>query len=246
MLPRHVYTRELSGDGLEIGPLHSPLPLPAGARVRYVDHLDLKELRAHNPDVPSSDIVAPDILADGHRLPTVPDASVDFVAASHVIEHLHNPIAALLEWRRVLRPGGKLLLFVPDGRYTFDRGRPFTSLDHLLWDYVNDGTDLKQLSDLSHVAECSLNQRKLTIEAALELAARVVRGTYDTHFHVWSYDSFSAQLGQLRARHRLPFTVASSVADEALEMCFLLTANRLNRFTLDTSGVPVVSAGRSG
>lgn len=39
--------------------------------------------------------------------------SFDFVVMSHVLEHCPNVAAALSEARRVLRPGGMLLIFVP-------------------------------------------------------------------------------------------------------------------------------------
>jgi SAM-dependent methyltransferase len=41
------------------------------------------------------------------------DESFDVVVASDVLEHLLNEGQALAEWRRVLKPGGHLLLFVP-------------------------------------------------------------------------------------------------------------------------------------
>lgn len=41
--------------------------------------------------------------------------SVDLVVASHVYEHAMLPIQSLIEINRVLRPGGILVLFVPDG-----------------------------------------------------------------------------------------------------------------------------------
>jgi len=38
----------------------------------------------------------------------------DFVYSSHTLEHMADPAVALSNWWRVLRPGGYLLLYVPD------------------------------------------------------------------------------------------------------------------------------------
>lgn len=46
-----------------------------------------------------------------------PDASFDIVTAKHVLEHTERPLAALADMRRVLRPGGVLLVVVPDAGY---------------------------------------------------------------------------------------------------------------------------------
>jgi len=42
------------------------------------------------------------------------DAFADTIIASHLLEHLIDPLSALQEWRRVLKPGGDLILIVPD------------------------------------------------------------------------------------------------------------------------------------
>jgi SAM-dependent methyltransferase len=70
-----------------------------------------------------------DVVARGHRLPFADD-SYDFVLASHVIEHIPDPIAALCEWDRVARR--YLFLVVPHRDRTFDRDRPLTPLDELV------------------------------------------------------------------------------------------------------------------
>jgi SAM-dependent methyltransferase len=70
-----------------------------------------------------------DIIARGHELP-LDDDSFDFVLASHVIEHIPDPIAALKEWARVARR--YIVLVVPHRDRTFDRDRPLTPLSELI------------------------------------------------------------------------------------------------------------------
>ncbi len=61
------------------------------------------------------------------RLPFDED-SFDRVLAIHVLEHLPNLPAAVLEIRRVLRPGGTLSVVLPcEGGFTYGIGRRFTS-----------------------------------------------------------------------------------------------------------------------
>jgi len=53
------------------------------------------------------------------RLEDMPfeDMSFDIVTAKHTIEHAEEPLNALTECRRVLRPNGVLLIVVPDAAY---------------------------------------------------------------------------------------------------------------------------------
>jgi len=44
----------------------------------------------------------------------LPDGSFDFITMSHVIEHLHDPVAALKETQRLLKPGGKVWIATPN------------------------------------------------------------------------------------------------------------------------------------
>ena len=51
---------------------------------------------------------------DAQLLATVADASLDFAHSSHCLEHLRDPREALHHWLRVLKPGGHLVVMVPD------------------------------------------------------------------------------------------------------------------------------------
>ena len=48
------------------------------------------------------------------RAACYPDGSFDAVTMNHFIEHVHDPIAVLTESRRILRPGGQLVVVTPN------------------------------------------------------------------------------------------------------------------------------------
>jgi len=89
------------------------------------------------------------LISDAVRLSAIEDGAVDLLICSHVIEHIANPLKALVEWRRVLRIGGTLVVVAPDKRYTYDRRRPTTALTHL----VDDFERRVEEDDSTHFAE---------------------------------------------------------------------------------------------
>lgn len=57
--------------------------------------------------------VNPDVVADGSKLP-YEDNSIDEIYAGHMLEHYSLDENVLLEWKRVLKAGGKITITVPD------------------------------------------------------------------------------------------------------------------------------------
>lgn len=53
-----------------------------------------------------------DIVSDISAIP-VPEQSFDAILCSEVFEHLPNPLSALQEFERILKPGGKLIITAP-------------------------------------------------------------------------------------------------------------------------------------
>jgi SAM-dependent methyltransferase len=94
---RRFATRWLVGSGIDIGAGNDSL----GA---YASMFPLiKSVLAW--DIPNGDATL---------MKNVPDENFDFVNSSHCLEHLIDPSLALINWIRICKPDGHLLLIVPD------------------------------------------------------------------------------------------------------------------------------------
>ncbi len=51
---------------------------------------------------------------DAQYMAGVEDESLDFVFSSHCLEHIRDPREALENWLRILKPGGHMIVAVPD------------------------------------------------------------------------------------------------------------------------------------
>jgi len=126
--PSPFISRHLAGmAGVEIGAsAHNDYGLRAINIDRYaeMDTVYKDEERALAGRARPIDMVAP-----GDDLP-LRDNAVDFVFASHVIEHFPDPLRALEEWRRVAR--SRVVVVVPHPERTLDAGREVTAVTELL------------------------------------------------------------------------------------------------------------------
>jgi SAM-dependent methyltransferase len=192
----------LRGDGIEIGALHNPLPLPSSARVKYVDRASAADLRAYYPELATAPFVRVDIIDDGEELRTIADASQEFVVANHFLEHCQDPIRALASQFRVLKPGGILYLAIPDKRDSFDADRPVTALDHLWRDYL----DGPAWSRAQHLEEwVTLIQHRRDPAAVQQEIARLRDTSHSIHYHVWTQVDMIAFLLSIREGLPLEF-----------------------------------------
>lgn len=88
-------------------------------------------------------------IAEATDLPAIPAGAYEFVLSSNCLEHVANPVRALLEWRRILQPRGTLVLVLPRRESNFDHRRPVTTFQHLLDDFQGGVTE----ADLTHLEE---------------------------------------------------------------------------------------------
>jgi len=89
--------RYFVGSGLDVGGGPDPLSLyrELFPRMRGVQTFDKED-------------------GDAELLEAIADESMDFVHSSHTLEHMRDPGAALANWFRAVKPGGHLIMTVPD------------------------------------------------------------------------------------------------------------------------------------
>lgn len=88
-------------------------------------------------------------ISDAIDLSQINENSYDFVLSSNCLEHIANPLKALVEWRRVIKPNGSLILVLPNKISNFDHQRSTTTFDHILKDFDNNTSEY----DLTHLEE---------------------------------------------------------------------------------------------
>lgn len=85
------------------------MKLNLGCQVHHFDGWTNQDVVGDDPNIKA------ELVCDAAKLP-LEDDSVDFIYAGHLVEHFYPDTlpAAIEEWRRVLKPGGRLAVLTPD------------------------------------------------------------------------------------------------------------------------------------
>jgi SAM-dependent methyltransferase len=192
----------LTGNGLELGAGNRPWPIPPHTKCHYGDLLDKTGLEHYFKDCDPVYDGTLDGFVDAQTLTGVHSGNLDFVISAHVIEHLADPIGAIRESIRVLRPGGIHLLAVPDMQMTHDRNRPPTTLEHLLSDERDGGTGTRRQAYEEHCRYVHTIYHPPIPEEQFDLeVARIDECNMDIHWHAWTGVTFRIMLDAIAARH---------------------------------------------
>lgn len=188
----------LHGTGTEIGAFKTPIP---GIRPIYVDRFTEY----------AGEPTRAEFFGDACDLP-MHDASLDYVASSHLIEHSADPLGAIKEWCRVLKHRGIIYMVVPHRRYTFDHSRALTTVEHMVEDFhrKTSQVDDTHIHDFVHGIDWALFSPG-TPEGEVEKARMRLEGEYrsaiaagreiNIHFHTFE----PMQMGDLfQAANELP------------------------------------------
>ena len=129
-----------TGRIIEIGPSYNPIaPKAEGWNTRILDHMTREDLIAKYRGHPGLDVDRIEevdfVWTGGPLIDAVPESfhgSFDALIASHVIEHTPDLIGFLQTAEILLKPGGVVILAIPDKRYCFDYFQPLTTTGQVL------------------------------------------------------------------------------------------------------------------
>lgn len=178
------------------------------------------------------------------------DAPFDYVIASHVIEHIPDPIGWMDDLTHTLGSGGILSLVIPDKRYCFDINRSLNEVSDLV------DANLRQLRQPSYrqaydfyakaingmvdtaavwagTADYSLAVRQDFDDpdvAALEACRRMQKSDefVDVHCHVFTPDSFLGLFEKLVHLDLIDYEVAAFVPTEPNNLEFYVSLRSLD------------------
>lgn len=192
---RHFFVGK---HGLEIGgPSHvfskaGPLPVYENAgqiiSISRISHwIPSDRAKKHRPSQ-SLDSES-NFYFDSHELTKMAADRYDFLIA-HVIEHLANPIKSVLEWKRLLKPNGTMMLIAPCKHFSYDCDRPTTTIAHLIEDFQrNIGEDY-----LTHLDEVISKHNIKKDKTVTDLAQHIERTKQNPNNRIMHHHVFDLKL----------------------------------------------------
>lgn len=170
---KYLIDRYCKGKGLEIGP--GSAPYCELEDTVYVD-------KFYNDDRFLSVDASSGLPFDNNKF--------DFVVSSHCLEHCPNTLKTLMEWIRVTSDKGILVLVLPHGERTFDKGRNLTTLLHHIEDWraevgENDSTHWDEFEKYSipNYPHAWKNDARQS-DGSFDFEWIIAKG--HLHYHVWT------------------------------------------------------------
>lgn len=227
--------------GVEIGPLTRPLILRGDGEILYADHLPAERLRRKYADHGTlgpegvAGIAEVDLVLDGRTLAQAlgERGPVDYVVASHVLEHIADPIGWLNEAAEVLPEHGLVCLALPDRRFVFDHFRTTTTVGEMIAAHLSGLRQPGPASVYEQIARAApVNAFAVWRgepadpapiagggpQAALHLARLAAEGAYhDAHCGVFTPASFAAAFAEIAGLGLIPFACADFAPTRAGE-----------------------------
>lgn len=238
----------LGGKGIEYGPLNRAILSKKYYNISYVDYADRASLSAHygnNPDVDVSLIPEIDIVTGGKLISEfLPEESIDYVVASHVMEHVPDLLGWLESNLRVLKLGGRIAVAFPDKRYCFDLKRKNSTISDVMAAYLERRTkpSFQQICDhfwnvsKAKAVDCwkesttpdnaeYIHDRKTIVDTLRKMEAR--EDYIDCHCWVFPDFKFLETMNEIRSITNAGFEVVSFYPTQKNTLEFYVTFEKI-------------------
>jgi hypothetical protein len=190
------------GAILEIGALNSPVFSKPDHDAYILDWLDREALIAAYAN--KQNIRPVDYVAKDKHISACVDRKFEMVIACHVIEHIPDVISWMAEIDQLTTDSGRIVLAVPDKRYTFDIDRQPTETADLLraFHLDLDKPDIGHLFDHLYRYQVvdagaiwdgvphELSSPRFEIRHAYERAKKMASSYNSVHCHIFTTESF--------------------------------------------------------
>jgi hypothetical protein len=225
-LERHL-PEVLERPILEIGAADNPTFWPDEGPIRYLDVYSREELLHQyrsNPRRNPDHLVPVDYVTRSGLPDEVVTDRFSLIIANHVIEHLPDLLGWLASIRRIVAADGHLFLAIPDKRYTFDYIRRTTDVIDIVQGHAQ-ATELSSYAQLRSVyyyrpvradvawgggADAAATRRRFSLREAAARVREQVELASDTHWHVFTYESFVELWEELQAANLVEWRLMQS------------------------------------
>ena len=234
---------DLSKRILEIGPLTDPIIIRSNEapNVYYADIRSTEEVKAFykgDPNVPQNLIVDIDFVIDNSYSETFKNEEpFDYIIMHHVIEHVPQLIRFFIDVSTALKDGGRLILSIPDARYSFDHYRVPTSFAEL-YDIYRRGEEVPAARVLDGLLSVDMSSNpdnnpdlmtnymhvpngRGTVNEAIKAYDDALQGEeFDVHFGVFSPASFLLNIYYLTEAGLFPYELTEFYTYEGFSIEF--------------------------
>jgi SAM-dependent methyltransferase len=217
--------------GAEIGALDKPIVTPDMGFIKYIDYTTTEELKTICTNRNPEKMVEVDYVWGDSSLDSIlqRDLPLDYVIASHVVEHVPDFLGWLQEVYKILKPGGFLSLALPAKTQCFDYYRNETVTSDVIDSYIRNARKPSPKAIFDHLSLAVTNDNKLSWGGkpnenklkrtnSLKHAFEVAKEAYeqdvykDTHCWTFTPQSLSNLLKDLIEMDLFGFKVAAYYA----------------------------------
>ncbi len=218
---KRLAKKYLKGYGIEIGALFRPI-INSRSKVKYVDLFPRETLKKKYPELKLFGLVKVDIIDNGEHLTSIENSSVDFIVASHMIEHCKDVISTIKNHMSKLKQDGILFYVIPDKRNVTamvpDFRRELTPLKHFVDEYSNKtaSTSIAHYDDYYRALH-NLSKKENIAERLKDF----IQQSPSIHFHTFVPESFTNLIYYLITELKYPLRLLNLTSNDEEFICIL-------------------------